>query len=406
VTRRATNATIAAAAAKSSGALSALWTFPSMLLSAFLVTWGAEAAQFLISQGLALAILAWLQTLPEFAVEAVIAWSAGKDGPQCFTGLPARGCHSHLAIANFTGAVRLLVGLGWPMIYFVAAWFRRREGDALGHVPLEEAHSIEVLSTVPPLLWFVWIWLKAHLDLTDGIVLLAMYLAYLAIVWRLPAEHEESVDEAPRVARWAYRQPGWRRPAAIAGLFLAGGAIMYFSAHPFLDSMLAIATAAGISHFVFVQWVAPFVSEFPEKVSAFHWASRRGKAPMALMNMMSSNVNQWTVLAAMIPIVLSWSRGSPASLPFDPAQRQEILLTVLQSAVAVLLVADLKFEWWSAALLFLLWLVGFVRADWRDELCVAYAVWGGLLIVSWIWRRPRVFGAFVRTVRRPSGARP
>src|SRR5206468_9284366 len=35
--------------------------------------------QFLISQGLALAILAWLQTLPEFAVEAVIAWQAGKD---------------------------------------------------------------------------------------------------------------------------------------------------------------------------------------------------------------------------------------------------------------------------------------------------------------------------------------
>jgi len=46
-----------------------------MLASAFLVAWGAEAAQFLISQGLALAILAWLQTLPEFAVESVIAWT-------------------------------------------------------------------------------------------------------------------------------------------------------------------------------------------------------------------------------------------------------------------------------------------------------------------------------------------
>src|SRR5262245_28652805 len=60
-------------------ALSALWTFPSILLSAFLVAWGAEAAQFMISQGLALAILAWLQTLPEFAVEAVIAWEAGDN---------------------------------------------------------------------------------------------------------------------------------------------------------------------------------------------------------------------------------------------------------------------------------------------------------------------------------------
>src|SRR6195256_482760 len=110
-------------------ALAALWTFPSMLLSAFLVAWGAEAAQFLISQGLALAILAWLQTLPEFAVEAVIAWNAGKDPSQ-----------THLAIANFTGSLRLLVGLGWPMIYFVAAAFRKQ----LLAVKLEDEHSVEV----------------------------------------------------------------------------------------------------------------------------------------------------------------------------------------------------------------------------------------------------------------------
>src|SRR5260370_28974727 len=95
---------------KSQSALSALWTFPSIIFSAFVIAWGAEAAQFLMSQGLALAILAWLQTLPEFAVEAVIAWRAGKD--------PSR---THLAIPNFTGNLRLLVLLGRPMIYFVAA---------------------------------------------------------------------------------------------------------------------------------------------------------------------------------------------------------------------------------------------------------------------------------------------
>src|SRR5262245_58326311 len=65
-------------AAATSGAVSALWTFPSVLGSAVLIAWAAEAAQFLVSQGLALAILAWLQTLPEFAVEAVIAWQAGQ----------------------------------------------------------------------------------------------------------------------------------------------------------------------------------------------------------------------------------------------------------------------------------------------------------------------------------------
>src|SRR5207247_2103996 len=136
-------------------ALAALWTFPSMLLSAFLVAWGAEAAQFLISQGLALAILAWLQTLPEFAVEAVIAWEAGRD--------PER---AHLAIANLTGAIRLLLGLGWPMIYFVFALAGRKTAaqplPAIRPEPapppqivrLEPEHAVEVVGLVPPLLYF------------------------------------------------------------------------------------------------------------------------------------------------------------------------------------------------------------------------------------------------------------
>ena len=67
------------AASSSAHGLSALWTFPSMVGASMLIAWGAECAQFVVSQGMALAILAWLQTLPEFAVEAVIAWEAGKD---------------------------------------------------------------------------------------------------------------------------------------------------------------------------------------------------------------------------------------------------------------------------------------------------------------------------------------
>src|SRR5260221_14785474 len=120
----------------------ALWTFPSILPSAFVIAWGAEAAQFLISQGLALAILAWLQTLPEFAVEAVIAWNAGKDPSQ-----------THLAIANFTGSLRLLVGLGWPMIYFVAA-ASRRQFVAETH---EAEHFVEIFGLLLPIIYFPFI---------------------------------------------------------------------------------------------------------------------------------------------------------------------------------------------------------------------------------------------------------
>src|SRR5499427_10087510 len=113
-------------ASQPGSALAALWTFPAMIGAAFVVAWGAEAAEFLVSQGLALAILALVQTAPEFAVEAVIAWKAGKD--------PAM---VHLAIANFTGSLRLLTGLGWPMIYAVAALSSRRKyGRPLGSLEL------------------------------------------------------------------------------------------------------------------------------------------------------------------------------------------------------------------------------------------------------------------------------
>src|SRR6185312_1572283 len=228
-----------------------------------------------------------------------------------------------------------------------AALGRRKHGRAFQPIHLHDEHSVEVIATVPPLVYFLWIWHKASIGIVDAVVLLAMYVGYLAILWRFPPKSEESLDQASAVSRWAYSRPGVWQPITIGALFLLGGALIYFTAHPFLNSMLAVATTFGVSEFVFVQWVAPFLSEFPEKVSAFHWAKRVRTAPMALMNMVSSNVNQWTVLAATIPIVFSVARGGPSSLELDPMQRREILLTVVQSVVAVLLLARMRLTWWD-----------------------------------------------------------
>ena len=366
--------------------MSALWTFPSILGSAFLVAWGAEAAQFLISQGLALAILAWLQTLPEFGVEAVIAWEAGRD--------PER---AHLAIANLTGAIRLLLGLGWPMIYVVFATAGRRKAVGAQHaapllpaIQLEREHAVEIVGLVPPLLYFIVILVKQSLSWVDALVLCALYVAYLWVQLRNPARGGEQLEFAPAVSRWAVRQPGWRRTAAIAGLFTAGGALLYVSAHPFLESMLALAGLLGVSQFVLVQWVAPFLSEFPEKLSAFYWARRVTHAPMALMNMVSSNINQWTVLAAMIPLVYGYSslrhHGLWMDFHFDAAQRLEILLTLLQTALGMMLLANMEFDWLDASIIFVLWLAQFLHPDWRGQVAVAYGLWMAILGIGFVVR--------------------
>jgi cation:H+ antiporter len=154
----------------------------------------------------------------------------------------------------------------------------------------------------------------------------------------------------------------------IGGLFLGGGTILYFTAHPFLESLKALAVGMGISTFVFVQWVAPLLSEFPEKVSAFNWARRITTAPLALMNMVSSNINQWTMLAAMLPIAYALALGRLGTIHFDEHQQVEILMTIGQSLLGALLLANMRFAWWEAGLLFVLWGVQFVLSGFEKPL--------------------------------------
>src|SRR5262249_46273320 len=160
-----------------------------------------------------------------------------------------------------------------------------------------------------------------------------------------------------------------------------GGAMLYFTAHPFLESMIGLATMAGVSQFVFVQWVAPFLSEFPEFVTTSYWARSRGKAGMALMNMASSNINHWTVLAAMIPIVYSGSLGHPTDVPLGP-HRTEVLLTLLQGTLGVVLLANFNFQAYEALGLLAFWGVQFVVPGSRETMCWAYAAWLVLELVS------------------------
>lgn len=363
------------------GAVQAIWTFPSILGSAFMLAWGAEAAQFYVSQGLALAILAWLQVMPEFAVEAVIAWH--RDIP--------------LMTANFTGALRLLTGLGWPTIWLVYALSRRRrrEPDFWRPIALDEEHAAQVVGLIPPMAYWAWIIFKGTIGLFDAAVLIAMYAGFLAVVNRIPPKEHEELEDVAFVASTVIRLERPRRRLAIAALFLVGGALLCLVAQPFLVSMIGLATVLGISQFVFVQWVAPFLSEFPEFVTTSYWARGRGKAGMALMNMASSNINQWTMLAAMLPIVYSLSLGRPADVPLHE-HRVELMLTLLQGTLGMILLSNLNFQAYEAVGLFLLWFVQFLVPHWREEVSMVYGAWLAFEIASSLWRpgRLRAFAIF------------
>jgi cation:H+ antiporter len=376
---------------------SILWTAPSILVASMLIAWAAESAQFFIAQGFALAILAWLQTLPEFAVEAVLAWK--QQVP--------------LLMANLTGALRLLTGLGWPMIYCTAALFHRSRGKgSLGPIMLADEHCVEVVGLLAAMSYLFVVWWKASLTLVDAGVLIAVYIAYLVVLRRMPAAEAEGIEDLEFIPRTIVTAARGIRTTAIVILFVAGGALIYYMAEPFLASLLAVSASLGVSNFVFVQWVAPFVSEFPEKVSAFYWARTVERASMALMNMVSSNINQWTLLAAMLPITYSLSRGVATPIPLDDQQELELLMTLGQSLLGAIFLADMRLVWWEAAGLFGLWalqfglspvrpgpgVVGFLAQHIHSWVTVAYWVWAAIEIARIFGghRRPRAFYLFGR----------
>lgn len=378
----------------------AVWATPAILLSAMLIAWAAESAQFFIAQGFALAILAWLQTLPEFAVEAVLAWK--QQVP--------------LLLANLTGALRLLTGLGWPMIYATAAFFyRRKNGRPMRRILLEREHCVEVLGLFAALLYMTYVYFNGSLSVWDAAWLVLIYIAYLLVLSKMPPEEQEGIEDLDFIPRKVVASGPAIRNASIAALFIVGGAIIYFTAEPFLGSLLAVSTLVGVPSFVFVQWVAPFVSEFPEKVSAFHWARTVDRAPMALMNMVSSNINQWTLLTAMLPLVYSMSIGSPAAIEFDQTQKLELLMTLGQSFVGMMFLVNMKLAWWEAAALFGLWavqfafspvppgpgLIGYISSHIHEWVTWAYLIWSGVEIVRTLvgQRKPIAFALFARIWR-------
>jgi cation:H+ antiporter len=347
--------------------LSATWvavaSFGSVILSSLILSWSAEAAQFLVSQGLAVALVALLQVVPEFIVEAVIAWRGEID----------------LMMANATGSNRLLTGLGWPMVYFVAAMaHRRKHGRPLGGIEIRQEHVAETWALLIATAYFFVVLAKRSLQIYDAVVLGSMFAGYFYVLSRFPAEEETEADLLRPVRSLVHLKRS--RVWVLVGLFVFCGAVMLFVAHAFVDALKEVAVSLGISTFIFVQWMAPFLSEFPEKLTAFYWAIRVDPAPMALLNLISSTVNQWTALMAMIPIVYSAGQGGPKDIPIDDFHAHEIWLSMAMILYGAVSLLKRRFLWTNALALFSLWLLQFVF-PWRLPLLG----WDTRWVTSWVF---------------------
>jgi cation:H+ antiporter len=358
----------------------------AVLGASFLLAWGAETAEKDVPRAFAIAVLAVLAVAPEYAVDALYAWSAGTGGAttdacaalspelvERVADLPpaqvdtaqeqlARGCHSsNLAVANMTGANRILIGLGWAGIALLTV--RRasqsadpavesREGWLATRVNLDKDIATEITFLFAATAWAFLVPLDGGIDIVDMLVLVGLYVVYIGIIIRGDIEAGE---EHVGVPAYLQRLPRPQRVATVLALFAYSGFLIFIAVEPFAHGLENLGKAIGVPSFFMIQWIAPLASESPELivVSVLVFKARSTAGFNALI---SSKLNQWTLLIGTLVVVYSIALGRYGTLPFDQIQSAEIWITAAQSCFALALLVDFSMSVREAVALFVLFI--------------------------------------------------
>jgi cation:H+ antiporter len=357
--------------------------------AAILLAWAAEAAEHDISGGLAIAILAFVAVLPEYAVDAYFAYRGGHD--------PA---YRSYATANMTGSNRLLLGIGWPLVVLIAlSRWRRRNPDSPRPqaLDLEPNARIELGALLIASLVVSCAPLLGRIPLLAGLVLFVLYALYLR---RLGSEEVVAPELVGTPAMIGDLPPRHRRTAVVA-LFGIAAAFVLLSAAPFADSLIATGTEFGIDKFLLVQWVAPLASEAPEFIVAAVFALH-GSSGKAMGTLLSSKVNQWMLLVGSLPIVYAIGGGGLLGLPLDDRQSSEVTLTLAQTLLGVMLLLPLRVPRWVAGLLLGLFLLQFAVTGSAGRLVLSGAYL--LLTLFALLRNRNLLVPTFRALQTQSGA--
>ncbi|HVP31429.1 MAG TPA: sodium:calcium antiporter [Myxococcota bacterium] len=308
----------------------------AILGSAFLLSWATELAESDIPQSLALLVLALVSVLPEYAVDLHFAWRAGSDPT-----------YAPYAVANMTGGNRLLIGLGWPLVGVIACMRSRAT-----HLEVDPRQRLEIRFLLIATLYSFVIPFRDHITLVDAAALLGLFLAYVVFAMRSSSQEVELIGPAA-LLETLFSENGRRLWALAMFAFATYGILV--SAEPFADGLVHVGRNYGIDEFLLVQWLAPLASESPEFVIAVLFALK-GRGTLGIGALVSSKVNQWTLLVGAIPIAYSISSGTLRGIPLDARQVEELWLTSAQSLLATVLIADLRFGTREGVLLAVLFL--------------------------------------------------
>ena len=377
----------------------------SIVGAAFMISWAAEIIQLDVGGGLALALLALIAVLPEYAVDFVLAKDAGQE----FAATGEGGQAATLALANMTGANQLLIGFGWPLVILLGTWRVRRTGATPAQaematpnsVNLARSQSVDIAYLAIASTYGMTLFLKETLTLVDATILVGIYIAYMIRLSGATAGEPHLVGPSAYVGM----MPKGRRRVINLVFFLVSATVIIMVAEPFAESLIEMGQAVGIDEFLLIKWLAPLASEAPELLiaSLFAW---RLAARTGIGALISSKVNQWTLLVGTLPIVFAVFAGSLHGLPLNEVQRDELWVTATQSVFAVAIIASRSVSRKEAWAMFALFLVQFGES-WlaaagviSKDIAAAARIGVGvmfLLAAAWVLRRDfKLFGRVLR----------
>lgn len=352
----------------------------AVVAASFLLAWAAEAAQVDVSGGLAVAVLALIAVLPEYAVDLYYAYRSGSHAE-----------YAQYAAANMTGSNRLLMGLGWPVVVLLGLWVARRvSGHKAAALTLGRGNRVElgflliagVVAAIVPA--------TGRISLTLGLALLAWFGFYLYKLSRGEVEEPELIGTAAALAALPHRA----RRGGVVAIFVFAAMVILACAQPFAESLIGAGTDLGVDRFLLVQWLAPLASEAPEFVIAIIFAAR-GKGTVAIATLISSKVNQWTLLVGSLPIA-HLAGGGGSALVLDARQIEEMLLTVTQTLMGVALLLALRFHRRLAWALLALFLVQFAVPSTEGRLVLS-GVYAAVAVAGLVVHRRQL----IPTLRAP-----
>jgi cation:H+ antiporter len=355
----------------------AIITGISIIGAAFLLSWGAELSERDIPRSLALIALALISVLPEYAVDLSFAWKAGQN-PE----------YRAYAVANMTGANRVLIGVGWSLVAIVYFFkFRRKD------IPIDNSQGLELSLLLVATVYSFILPLKGTLSLFDCVVFFLLFLYYAARAARGERHEEDLAGIAGYVDQ---RLGNAARRFVVIIMFAFAGWVIWIAAEPFAESLVRTGKHLGVDEFLLVQWLAPLASESPEVIIALLFALK-GKGSTGMGALISSKVNQWTLLVGAIPLVYAISASSTGAMELDARQQEELLLTSAQSIFAAIIISDFRFSLWEALLLFILFIGQFFfTQEWiRYIFSALYLLAALILIINSRVRRKMLWNALL-----------